>query len=161
MMGSGKTSVGRALAALTDRTFGDTDQMLQKRLGQTITRLFQVYGEDAFRQHETSLLRSLEPEEGVLATGGGIVSRDENWTELGRLGTTIFLDVPVEILCQRLERSRHRRPLLQSDDWETKIAELLERRRPMYERADLHFHVHDRTIEDVAEDLVEVIRCNL
>src|SRR5690349_9779443 len=98
MMGAGKSAVGRALAELSGREFVDTDLLLQQRLGRPISQLFAVYGEDAFRDHETSILRSLEPLPVVLATGGGIVVREENWSELRRLGTTIYLRATPETI---------------------------------------------------------------
>ena len=69
MMGAGKTSVGRALAERSGRPFRDTDLMLQTRFGRPVSQIFRVYGESTFRDHETSILRSLEPEACILSTG--------------------------------------------------------------------------------------------
>ena len=106
MMGAGKSSVGRALAELSGREFVDTDILLQHRFGRPVHQIFEVYGEDAFRHHETSVLRSLEPSSIVLATGGGIVTRESNWSELGRLGATIYLNAGLSTLLSRLEASK-------------------------------------------------------
>ena len=112
MMGAGKSSIGRNLAEASHRPFLDTDLLLQNRLGRPVSQIFQVYGEATFRDHETSILRNLEPEPVVLATGGGIVLREENWTEMRRLGITVFLDAAFETLTERLARSKKKRPLL-------------------------------------------------
>lgn len=151
MMGSGKSTVGRALADLLNYPFQDTDQMLEFRLGRQIPQLFELYGEDAFRYHETSILKSLEPDERVLATGGGIVLRDENWEEFRRLGRTVFLDVSVELLADRLEKSNRKRPLLQTENWIQKLKDLYSFRRPLYEKADLRIIIDERPIDEVAE----------
>src|SRR5580658_4293007 len=117
MMGAGKSSIGRLLAESTGRSFVDTDLILQQRLGRPISQIFQIYGEEAFRDHETSVLKGLEPSMSVISTGGGIVLRDENWAEFNRLGQTIFLDASIETLIGRLAVSKKKRPLLQVEDW--------------------------------------------
>lgn len=151
MMGSGKSTVGSALAQLMGVPFQDTDQLLEFRLGRPIPNLFQLYGEEAFRHHETAILRGLEPEPRVLATGGGIVVRPENWIEFKRLGKTVFLDVPTELLAERLDRSNRKRPLLQTENWTDKLAHLYESRRPLYEQADFVIKITDGPIDEVAQ----------
>lgn len=156
MMGSGKSTVGRALATRLNVPFRDTDQLLEYRLGRHIPQIFQLYGEDAFRSHETSVLRGLEPLDSVTATGGGIVLREENWPELRRLGTTVFLNAYPEVLIKRLDQSSRKRPLLAQDDWESKLRELLAKRLPLYLQADITVDVKDEEIESVVE---EIIKC--
>lgn len=151
MMGSGKSTVGNMLAGLLGVPFQDTDQILEFRLGRHIPQLFQLYGEEAFRHHETAVLRSLDPAPRVLATGGGIVLKRENWLEFSRLGRTVFLDVPTELLAHRLELSNRKRPLLQTEDWLKKLSDLYDSRRPLYEQADLVVPITDGPISEVAE----------
>jgi len=158
MMGAGKSSIGRALAELSDRQFIDTDQLLQQRLGRPIPQIFQIYGEETFRAHETSILKGLEPAPIVLATGGGIVTRDENWDELRRLGLTVFLDATPETLKDRLARSKKKRPLLQTEEWETRIEQLLVARMPLYQSADLTVAVDDVDLMDGAQKVLDAIR---
>ncbi len=157
MMGSGKSTVGRALAARLDVPFRDTDQLLEYRLGRHIPQIFQLYGEEAFRSHETSVLRSLDPIEAVTATGGGIVLREENWPELRRLGTTVFLNAYPEVLIKRLDQSSRKRPLLAQENWESKLTELLETRLPLYRQADVTVDVKDEEIESVVEEIVKCL----
>lgn len=151
MMGAGKSSVGRALASLSEREFCDTDLMLQTRLGRPIPQLFQIYGESAFRDHETSILRSLSPGKSVLSTGGGIVLRDDNWNELRRLGTTIYLRSPLESIIARLEASKKKRPLLQSEEWRERVQSLLAERAHLYEQADLIVDLDGCDVQSGAE----------
>ena len=158
MMGAGKSSIGRALAELTGRTFVDTDLVLQQRLGRSISQIFQIYGEDAFRDHEASVMRSLEPSLSVLSTGGGIVLRDENWAEFQRLGLTIFLDASIETIIERLTVSKKKRPLLQVDDWESRTKAIWESRVEIYRRADVTVRVDDVDLSNGAERVLAAIR---
>jgi len=158
MMGAGKSSVGRALADLSGRPFWDTDQMLQIKLGRSISQIFQVYGEDAFRDHETCLLKSLTAESAVLSTGGGIVLREANWSELARLGTTIYLRAKPDTLIERLESSKKKRPLLLVDDWQNRLKALLELREPLYLQADIVVDMDDENVNSAAEAVLNAIR---
>jgi shikimate kinase len=151
MMGVGKSAVGRELAVRTGREFMDTDQLLQHRLGRPVTQLFQIYGESAFRDHETSLLKSLEPCEAILSTGGGIVVREANWTELRRLGRSLYLKATAEDLIERLTTSKKRRPLLEVEDWEDRLRNLLAAREEQYQMADIVVELNGEGIEDAAE----------
>jgi len=158
MMGAGKSSVGRALSELTGRPFLDTDLMLQNRLGRPITQIFQVYGEDAFRDHETSILKSLEPHPAILSTGGGIVIREANWAELRRLGLIIYLKAKPETLIARLEASKKKRPLLALEEWPERVRELLAHREPLYEQADLVVEMDDADVPSAAELIMEALK---
>lgn len=158
MMGSGKTTVGRELAARLDLPFKDTDKMLAYLLGRPEHELFRYYGEEAYRQHETRLLRDLEPDDAVISTGGGIVTRDENWVELRRLGTTVFLDVDADVLKGRLRTAKKRRPLLEVPDWEDRLSQLLLKRRDQYEKADIHIRLGEEGIAEVVEIVLEELK---
>ena len=157
MMGAGKSSVGRALAELSGRQFVDTDLLLQHRFGRPIYQIFDIYGEDAFRQHETSVLRSLEPRDVVLATGGGIVTREANWQELRRIGLTIYLKASPETIIARLQASKKKRPLLMADAWPDKVMNLLEQRTPLYEQADITVQVDTDDVVNVAKRVLEAL----
>lgn len=158
MMGAGKSSVGRALAELTGRPFEDTDQLLQRRFGRAVHQIFSVYGEECFRQHENSILKSLEPSEIVLATGGGIVTQEANWLEMKRLGTTIYLKSSLENIIQRLERSKKVRPLLQTENWQERVETILKAREHLYERADLAIDVDDVEQRGAALKVLEALK---
>ncbi len=156
MMGSGKSTVGRILAEETGVPFADSDAVLEVKMGRTISQMFNLYGEDAFRSHETAVLRSFQPDPGILATGGGIVTREENWDEFERLGQTIFLDVREDVLLARLAASNRKRPLLEFEDWEERFRQLMARRRPLYERADYHVEIGDEEFEDVVDKILNM-----
>lgn len=154
MMGSGKTTVGRMLAERHDLPFLDTDQMLINRLGRPIHQLFQLYGEKAFRDHETSVLSSLDPQHAILSTGGGIVLREANWEQFKRLGKTVTLDASIPVLISRLENAKRRRPLLETDNWQETLKNIYDARRHLYLQSDVIIDISDKELPEIVE-LVE------
>lgn len=157
MMGSGKSTVGRILAAKSGRAFQDTDQLIVQRLGRPIHQLFSIYGQDAFRDHETAILKSIEPSASVLATGGGIVLRPANWVEMARIGLVIHLDASIDLLIERLEKSAKRRPLLEVENWEQRVRDLFAERRSLYLQADLSVPIEDEDLEAAADKVLLAI----
>ncbi len=138
MMGSGKTTMGKALAKHLDKMFVDSDDEIQKRTGVTISHIFDVEGEAGFRQREAAVLRDLVGRNNmVLATGGGAVLADQNRELLRQNGVVIYLKASLHDLWQRTRHDRGR-PLLQTEDPQAKLAGLLEQREPLYrEVADI------------------------
>lgn len=133
MMGAGKSTVGRRLAARLDRRFVDADRVLEARCGVSIATIFEVEGEAGFRRRESAVLRDLVAQPRiVLATGGGVVLSDENRGLLHSSGWVIYLKVAVPELWHRLRRDRSR-PLLQTTNPRERIEQLLAQREPLYE----------------------------
>jgi shikimate kinase len=157
MMGAGKTTVGRILSERTGRVFRDVDRMLVNRLGRPIPQLFSIYGEETFREHETAILKSLEPEASIVSTGGGIVLRPVNWEIMRTLGTVIYLKAPLEVLMERLAASKKKRPLLQVEDPEERVKSILEARKPLYEQADVIIELGDSDAEGGATLVMEAM----
>jgi len=138
LMGAGKTTVGRALAKKLNRRFVDSDHEIEARTGASIPWIFEIEGEESFRQRESEVIRDLSAEDGiVLATGGGAVLRAENRALLKQRGTVIYLRASVNSILQRTSRDRNR-PLLQTADPRARIEELAREREPYYQEvADL------------------------
>ncbi len=131
-MGVGKSTIGRLLAQSTGRIFKDTDHVIEERCGADIPWIFDIEGEAGFRERETSVLTDLVAEEGlVLATGGGIVIREQNREILRNQANVVYLTASIEQLVKRTRRDR-KRPLLQVDDPRAKIVELIQTRHPLY-----------------------------
>lgn len=140
MMGSGKTTIGRHLAALLGFDFQDTDAIVEARTGADIAWIFDVEGEAGFRDREQrAIAEATKRRRLVLATGGGAVLRPENRCLLRRRGVVVHLDAAAEVLVDRVRRDR-RRPLLQGQDAGQRIAALLAERQPLYQAA-AHFAV--------------------
>lgn len=153
-MGAGKTSVGRVLAKKLGLDFRDLDEVIGKELGMTISEIFSRFGEDFFRNEESKVLRSLARGEGqVIATGGGVILREENWEAMKDDGITIYLRASAEVLWNRV-KSNLSRPLLQVEDPFERLQELLSKRIYLYERADLIINTENIPPADVAEKII-------
>lgn len=157
MMGVGKSTVGDLLAKQLGYTFLDTDSIITQLTGKTINQLFAEEGEPAFRQLESDVLAQVcARKELVIATGGGIVMRRENWSYLHH-GLIVWLDAPIELLYTRLAEDTTR-PLLQDPDPKGKLRSLLEQRTPLYSQADLHITLREEeTPEEIANRVMEAI----
>ena len=132
-MGSGKTTIGRALAKRLNKRFVDADHEIEARTGATIPLIFEIEGEASFRQREADVIRDLTAQEGiVLATGGGAVLNEQSRQFLKERGTVIYLRASVNSILQRTSYDRNR-PLLQTDDPKARIEELSQQRAPLYQ----------------------------
>ncbi len=141
-MGCGKSYWGKQLAAHSQRPFIDLDQRLEKMEGKTISELFSTLGEEVFRTLENQYLRQLKDiAPAIIATGGGTPCFFDNLAQMQQMGKSIFLDVPEEVLFQRLAKGRAKRPLISQLDDQALLSfihERLEARRPFYTQADVH-----------------------
>lgn len=132
LMGSGKTTLGRALAKHLGKVFVDSDEEIQQRTGVTIPHIFDIEGETGFRQRETAAIRDLmERDNMVLATGGGAVLAEQSRELMQQNGIVIYLKASVHDLWQRTRHDRNR-PLLQTADPHAKLTELFQQRDPLY-----------------------------
>ena len=134
-MGTGKSVIGRRVAAMARRPFLDMDAEIETRAGKRISRIFAEDGEAAFRDLESALAAEWGQARmgAVIACGGGVVLREENLTALGANGVLVCLTARPEVILERTGRSR-KRPLLETKDREQKIRELLAARAPLYAR---------------------------
>ena len=157
MMGSGKSTAGRHLAELLGYRFLDADQSIEQVAGRTIPAIFASDGEAGFRDLEAAVLNQIASWHSlVVATGGGVVTRPENWGQM-RQGVVIWLDAPDELLLERLSADPTPRPLLQADDPARRLAALMAERRPLYAQADLHILQDGRSPEQVAVQILEAL----
>ena len=157
MMGSGKSTAGRHLAQLLGYRFLDADSSIEQVAGRGIPQIFASDGEAGFRDLEAAVLNQIASWHSlVVATGGGVVLRPENWGQLQQ-GVVIWLDAPEELLLERLNADPTQRPLMQSEDPAQRLAELMGQRRPLYAQADLHIVQDGRAAEQVALQILEAL----
>lgn len=151
-MGAGKSLVGRILAQKLNRTFVDTDALIEKKAGLAVTDIFEKLGEASFRKFESETVTELSQRTGlVVSLGGGAVLDEKNRTFLQQ-GLWVFIDPPFEILKERIMRRTHR-PLAKSVE---QLEELYKARRPFYEMAPIHV-VETGDPEDVCQEALKKI----
>ncbi|WXU00876.1 MAG: Shikimate kinase 1 [Catillopecten margaritatus gill symbiont] len=151
-MGSGKTSVGRRLSCVLKRDFFDTDFEIVARTGVAIDYIFDVEDEEGFRQRETQMLKDLcEIPNIVIATGGGIVIKEENRALLKCNSFVVYLSSSVEQLVKRTAKSKSRPLLEQSNDREKTLRDLLTAREGFYQE------VADLVVDTTGKKLYSII----
>ena len=155
-MGSGKSTIGNIIARRLHREFEDSDHFIEERTGVDIARIFDVEGEQGFRDRESNALKELLEANGrVIATGGGSILREENRQLLKQKGYIIFLDTSVNQQMHRLRRDK-KRPLLQTDNPRERLESLLAERRPIYlDLADLAVKTDKRVARRLATDIID------
>src|ERR1700704_4789328 len=158
MMGAGKSSVGRCLQRRTGLARFDTDELVAAKFALSIPEIFAKHGEENFRDAETNALRDLPNENaGIIVTGGGIVLRSENVDLLKQLGMVVWLEAKEETLFERASR-RGNRPLLQTENPRATLAEMLQKRTPLYEKvADLRIETTKLTHDEVADMILSEV----
>ena len=157
MMGSGKTSTGRPLAEQLGYGFVDADAVIEQAAGCSIPEIFERDGEAGFRALESQVLNAISQRHSlVVATGGGVVTQQENWGLL-HSGVVIWLDVVPEQLMQRLKADSTVRPLLQTVDPDAALNTLLNQRRPLYAEADLTVVIDQETPDAVADGILQLL----
>ena len=159
MMGVGKSSVGRRLAARLNIPFVDADTEVEKAAGMSIADFFARRGEADFRNGEARVIaRLLEGGPQVLATGGGAVIDPDNRRALAERGVVVYLQTSID---QQIERTRHarHRPLLNGTDPEKKLKALMLRRAVLYaEIANITVSTDGRRVQTVAEEILQELR---
>ncbi|MDE1987307.1 MAG: shikimate kinase [Alphaproteobacteria bacterium] len=158
MMGAGKSSVGRRLAARLTVPFRDADAEIENAAGCSITEIFQHYGEAAFRDGERKVIgRLLTEPPHVLATGGGAFMDAETRARMAESAFSVWLKAPVDVLLARVQR-KDDRPLLKAGDPRQVLEQLLKIREPIYALADLTVGSengpHSETVEGIVKALV-------
>ena len=149
-MGSGKTTVGQALATLMGWRFIDLDRMIEAREGQAIREIFERRGEPEFRRLEHDAIAACrELSETVIALGGGAFVAEANRALIGTLGTTVWLDCPLEVCLARIGDDPAR-PLLGGGE---AMRALFDRRRPTYALADWIVQPDNRAPEETAVEI--------
>lgn len=153
MMGSGKTTVGRVVAARAERPFRDVDLIVAERLGTSIPELWQRDGEDTFRAIESAIVEELAAaDDAIISTGGGSILREANRNAMRRSGTVVWLQAPARVLASRVGGSLER-PVLDGGG-AARLRELLEERVDAYEAAAHHtVRTDGRTPGEVASEV--------
>jgi shikimate kinase len=161
MMGAGKSTIGRRLAARLCLPFLDADSEIEAAAGMSIPDIFEAHGEPHFRDGEARVIaRLLESSPAVLATGGGSFMRAETRERVGAKAVSIWLKADADIIMRRVRR-RADRPLLQTPDPEATVGRLISEREPVYQRADLTIWSRDVPHEKIVEECIDALHARL
>ena len=155
LMAVGKSTVGQLLSECLCRPFIDSDHEIEARAGAEISWIFDVEGEEGFRDREEQVIDELSQRDGlVLATGGGVVKRQINRDHLAARGIVVYLDCPIETLLERTSQDK-RRPLLNGPNREEVLRTLMCERAPLYaEIADYRFISGDSSPKDLVKKII-------
>lgn len=158
-MGAGKSTIGRLLSKELRLPFKDSDKEIEQRTGADIPWIFDVEGEQGFREREQAVIADLSAGEAlVLATGGGAVLREANRHNLRDGGRVVYLHASVDQQIERTARDRNR-PLLQRADPAQVLRELMAVRDPLYrEIADIIIETDERPPRMVVQEIIERLR---
>jgi shikimate kinase len=158
LMGAGKSTVGKRLAARLNLPFVDADHEIEAAAGLSIAEIFERFGEPHFRDGERRVIaRLIDGRPKVIATGGGAFMQEETRALILERATTIWLDADLDVLAERVGRRDGSRPLLTGRDARTVLGELAAVRNPIYALAPIHVHSqplpHDATVDEIIKAL--------
>lgn len=158
-MGAGKSTVGAVLQRRTGIACVDLDDVMEEKAGASIAEIFSRQGEDGFRDLEAKVLADVPTTlRAIIVTGGGLVQRPENQAKLRQLGTIVWLDADPEILFARATENRLRPLLASAEDAKKTFAELLLKRRPIYQQlADLRIDTSGLTQVEAADKVLREV----
>ncbi|RYY04836.1 MAG: shikimate kinase AroK [Gammaproteobacteria bacterium] len=158
-MGAGKSTIGRVLAAELHLSFRDSDKVIEDRTGADIPWIFDMEGEEGFRDRESAVLEELSrSKDAVIATGGGIILRKQNRDIMKSSGYVCYLTASIEQLVERTARDK-KRPLLQVENPRQKIIDLVALRDPLYTgAADFVINTDKRSPKLVAQEISALVK---
>lgn len=158
MMGAGKSSVGRKLAAKLGLAFVDADNEIEAAAGMSIPDIFETRGEAEFRSGEARVIaRLLETGPQILATGGGAFMNADTRAAIRAKGVSVWLRADFDVLMKRIRR-RNDRPMLKTDDPAATLRNLIEHRYPVYAEADITVDSRDVLHEVIVDEILDALR---
>lgn len=158
MMGVGKSSIGRRLAARLGVPFVDADSEIEKAAGMSIADIFARHGEADFRSGEARVIaRLLDGGPQVLATGGGAVMNADTRAAIKAKGVSVWLSAELDVLMRRINKRKNDRPMLQTADPAATLRELLAAREPAYAQADLTVQSREVPHDAIVAEIMTVL----
>ncbi len=155
-MGTGKTTVGRTVAAKLGLKFIDVDRAVESKIGMPVKEIFEKLGENIFREEEREYILSGHPKEGcVVSCGGGLPMQPGVIDKLKEHGVLVCLFASVPVILSRVTRTS-KRPLISGENPEIKIKQLLEDRMPVYMQCGTGVLTDGRSIQQIAEHVIRI-----
>jgi len=158
-MGAGKNVIGKKLAKELGLKFINTDDIIEKKEGITVSKIFEKFGEKHFRKLEKKVVKKIaQGKNQVISTGGGVVLNRENISNLRKNGVIICLWASAEMIRERTKKETHR-PLLEGVNRERRIKELLDSRKPFYKKsADYIIDTSHLSVKEVVEKILKYLK---
>ncbi len=161
LMGCGKSSVGRRLAARLGLPFIDADEEIERVAAKSISEIFEDHGEDYFRDGERRVIaRLLNSGPQILATGGGAFINPETRAKISESGISLWLKAELPVLMRRVAK-RDTRPLLKTGDPEAVMRDLMARRYPIYAEADITVESRDVPHDLIVNEVISALKSKL
>lgn len=162
-MGSGKTTTAKALSEFYDMEYISTDSRIEENSSKKIIDIFEEKGEKYFRELEYKLIKQITKKNNcIFDLGGGVIIQEKNRIILkNRNIKTIFLNVPFNVICKRLENEREFRPLLNGENWKKTANELFLNRYNIYKQAEICIDIEENnSLEEIKNNIVKLIGKN-
>lgn len=158
-MGTGKSTIAEFLKNTLNMEVVEMDQLIATREGISISKIFEIHGEEYFRDLETNLLIEMQSKSNVvISCGGGTPMRERNVAEMKKNGKVVLLTAKPETILERV-KDNHDRPLLENNKNVSYIEELLEKRRPKYEAAaDFVIETDQKSAAEICEEIIQKLR---
>jgi len=158
-MGTGKSIVAKKLAQELGMRYIDTDKIIEDKEGRKIRKIFEERGENYFREIETKIIKEVSSLDNyVIATGGGVVLKEENIKALRKKGFIIYLSANPEVILKRTNKNEERPLLLNCKDPYKRIEEMLNFRKPYYEKADFKIDTSNLNPPEVVEKIIKFLQ---
>ena len=159
LMGAGKSSVGKRLSEILDAPYFDSDDEICSAAGMSVPEIFSSYGEAEFRRGENAVLKRLvSGPPAVVSTGGGAFMNADNREAISQAGTSVWLDVALEVLWSRIQ-DKPGRPLLATENPKETLSNLLKEREPVYKLADVAVtSTFQDSHDDVARNIIKTLQ---
>lgn len=157
MMGVGKSTIGKKMASILGYQFIDLDKLIENKEGKTIAQIFELLGEDYFRQIESEILKTINDAKTIIATGGGTPCFYNNIHYIKESGISIYLKANSKLIFQRIIRYPNKRPLLKGkseDEISSYILQKMVEREPFYLQSDYVFEIPSSSAESIVKSIL-------
>jgi len=160
MRATGKTTIGNMLSRSLKRDFIETDELIAKKSGRSISDLVDTFGWNYFRDLESQIVQEASlQDEVVISTGGGVVLRDENVIALKRTGFIVLLNAKIDTLVQRMKNNADRPPLTGAQTMRDEIVQILKERSLLYKKTcDVRVSTDEKNTKEVEQAILEIIK---
>ena len=156
-MGSGKSVVSKRLSRIWKKEIISTDKLIEQKEDRSVTKIFKESGEPYFREMEEAIIKEVcEKKNVILDCGGGVVLSCDNIQNLKKNSILIYLRTSLMVIYERVKGKKYR-PLLNGSNVKQKIKELLEKRKPLYEQADLVIDTDHKTVAQICQEIREKV----